>query len=65
MTTENKLDNKIIKNYVSKLDRFDKKKIKKFYDMLLSPCNWSVFPIKEKDKMKVRNTPDMTLINCN
>jgi hypothetical protein len=46
MTTENKMDNKIIKNYVSKLDRFDKKKIKKFYDMLLSTCNWSVFAIK-------------------
>ena len=26
MTTENKLDNKIIKNYVSKLDRFERKK---------------------------------------
>jgi hypothetical protein len=64
MTTENKLDNKIIKNYVSKLDRFDKKKLKNSMTCFFLPVIGQFFQLK-RDKMKVRNTPDMTLINCN
>ena len=52
MTTENKLDNKIIKNYVSKLDRFDKKKLKNSMTCFFLPVIGQFFQLKRKTKWR-------------